>query len=55
MSVVLFPGVRFMSQGCMLTFFVHGTGAEEVDSSIAQAKKPVALFDISKISKNNHK
>ncbi len=40
---------------CTLTFSVHSTGAEEVDSFIAQAKKLVALLDISKISKNNHK
>ncbi len=38
-------------QGCTLTFFVHSTGAKEVDSFIAQAKKLVALLDI---SKNNH-
>ncbi len=38
----------------MLTFFVHSTGAKEVDSFIAQAKKLVALLDISKISSAVH-
>ncbi len=38
----------------MLTFFVHSTDVKDVDGFIAQAKKLVALLDISKISKNNH-
>ncbi len=43
------------NQGCTLTFFVHSTGATEADSFVAQAKNHLALLDISKISKNNHK
>ncbi len=38
-----------------ITPYVHITGAKGVDSFIAQAKKLVALLDISKISTNNHK
>ncbi len=47
--------VKVRLTGLYVNFFVHSTGAKEVDSFIAQTKKLAALLDISKISKNNHK